>query len=295
MCKAQTLLPYKVNNKWGYKTASPVIQPQYDTAFAFDQQDRIAMVGNKNNSKTLINPLTGEETAVIDYYFITDKNVKLKLKEAQSKDSISAFPNQEELKLDYLNTSSRFKVLYNNKVYLFNKAGKQLSYGFDNIVKSDIDRFYITELYTESSGDIVRSKGLIDTTGKTIIKCENKHITINTEDSVIYCCSAVFNRSISDEVYNYSGTVIYTNKNHIEFSSKHIHVYKLYEPKIIYMIADDIKKDEFGIEGEDFYYLDHNKALIVNKENWILVNLETGKKQKVNKELYLSTINTISN
>jgi len=272
-----------------------VIQPQYDTVFSFDKNDRIAMAGLRNEFKTLINPLTGEETGVIDYYFITAKNIKLKLKDTQFQDSVLIFPNQQELSLNYLNDEHEFKILFNNKVYLFNKNGKQLSTGFDNIFKSDLDIFYVTELYTELSAEILRSKGLIDTTGKTIIKCENKHVVINREDSVIYCCSAVFNRNVSDEVYDYKGNVIYTNKNHIEFSSKHIHVYKLYDPKEIYMISDDLKKDEFGIEGEHFYYLDHSKALIVNKENWILVNLQTGKKQKVNKEFYLSTINTISN
>lgn len=286
---------YSANKKWGYTVNNAVIiNAQYDTAFAFDKSGSIAMVGNKNPLRMVINPLTGEETATIDYYFITKNNTRLKLKDNLQSDSVSVFPDQQELKLNYINNLNIFKIVYNNKVWLFHKNGKQLSQGFDDIFQSGLNCFYITETYTEWDHEIVRSKGLIDTTGKTIVKCEKKHIRINPEDSVIYCCSAIFNKKLSDEVLDYKGNILYENKHHIEFAASGTYVYKLYEPEEVYMIESPAKKDLYGIAGEHFYYLKQNRVLIVNKEVWTLVNLQTGKKQKVNKDAFCNAIYKIT-
>ncbi len=243
MTKAQTLTPFKLNHKWGYKIGnSIIIKPEYDTAFTFDETNQIAMTGNRNLLVTGINPLTGAEIPTIDYYFINPQNQKIKLKSSQSIDSAFVFPNQEELSGNYINNSHWFKILFHNKVYLFRKNGKQLTAGFENIYNSPLEQFFITESDIKRYNDVKRAKGLIDSTGKTIIKCENKHIEINTEDSVIYCCSAVFGVKLSDDVFDYHGNIIYTNKNHIEFSSGNIHVSKLFEPKVLYMIENTAKK-----------------------------------------------------
>ena len=293
--KAQSPVVYSANHKWGYTINNSVaIKAQYDTAFAFDKSGSIAMVGNKNLLRTVINPLTGEETTTIDYYFITKNNTRIKLKNESQADSISAFPDQQELKLNYINDLNVFEIVFNNKVWLFHKNGKQLSAGFDDIFQSELNRFYVTEIYTEWDQEIVRSKGLIDTSGKTIIKCEKKHIHFNVEDSIIYCCSAIFNKKLSDEVLDYKGNMLYENKNHIEFASARAYVYKLYEPEEVFMIESPAKKDLYGMQGESFYYLKQNKALVVNKDVWTLVNLQTGKKQKVNKDAFYNTIYKIT-
>jgi hypothetical protein len=290
-CGAQVPEPFLYNHQWGYKTKDGVIiKPQYDTAFAFDGSGSVAMVGIKNKLKTEVNPLTGEEKQVTDYYFINHSNTKLKIKTGESADSISAFPDQQELSGNYQNKTTAFKILYNHKVWLYSKTGRQLSTGFDDIFPSAQSRFYVTETYTELDNEVVRSKGLIDTNGRVIVNCEKKHIHINGEDSIIYTCSAIFNKRLSDEVFNYNGKVIYTNKNHIEFASKHTYVYKLYDPKEVYMFENSTSKELYGIEGEQFYYLEQQKALVVNKDIWLLVNLETGKKQKVNKEAFNSLV-----
>lgn len=286
---------YSANKKWGYTINNVVvIKAQYDTAFAFDKSGRIALVGNKNPLRVVINPLTGEEAATIDYYFITKNNIRLKLKNSPQSDSISVFPDQQELKLNYINDLNTFKIVYNNKVWLFHKNGKQLSEGFDDIFQSSLNRFYITETYTEWDHEIVRSRGLIDTTGKTLVKCEKKHIRFNPEDSIIYCCSAIFNKKLSDEVLDYKGNILYENKHHIEFAAAGTYVYKLYEPEEVYMIESPSKKDLYGIAGEHLYYLKQNKILVVNKEAWTLVNLQTGKKQKVSKDAFYNTIYKIT-
>lgn len=279
--------PYLAGNKWGYKLKGEVlIRPQYDTAFPFDRTGSVAMAGIKNASRTEINPLTGEEKQVTDYCFINRNNIRLSLKLQGPSDSVSVFPAQQELSLDYLSAASVFKVLYGQKVWLFNKQGKQLSAGFDDLYPAGTgSRFFITETYSEWDKEVVRIKGLIDTNGRTIVNCEKKHIRINAEDSVIYTCSAIFNRRLSDEAFDYKGAMIYSNKHHMEFAAKELYVYVLYEPKELFVVANKTK-DLYSIEGQHFYDLKHKKALIVDQDTWLLVNLQTGKKQKVNKEAY---------
>lgn len=270
-----------MGGKWGYRLGTnTIITPQYDTAFAFAPGGAFAMVGNRRVDRTEIDPLTGEERQSFDYYFIRPDNTKLVL--VAGKDSTSVFPDQQELCLNYLYSAPVFKVLYGKKVWLFAKNGRQLSGGYDDIYAvPDGGRFYITESYNEWEKEIVRVKGLIDTSGKQIVNCEKRQIHINTEDSLIYTCSTVFNRRLSDEVFDYDGNVVYSNKNHIEFAAKKIFVYRLFEPKELFMVSNG-SKDLFGVEGEHFYPLKDRMALVTGASNWFLVNLQTGKKQRVN-------------
>lgn len=252
------------------------------------------MAGNRSKAHTAINPLTGEESRLMDYYFIDQANRRIALKTEAGKDSTSAFPDQQELALNYQNPSPVFQVLFNKKVWLFAKTGRQLSEGFDDLFPAGTDGFYITEMYNEWDKEVVRQKGLVDKEGQIIVKCTKKQIHINTEDSLVYTCSAIFNKRLSDEVFDYRGNLVYSNKNHIEFASKQVYVYKLYEPKEVFVFGNQSGKDLYSIEGEQFYYLKQKKALVVNKDIWLLVNLQNGKKQKVNKSAYLSLIYTLT-
>lgn len=169
-----------------------------------------------------------------------------------------------------------------------NKSNNAL---FDAVNLYNQLHFYIIEKYTKVDGERVHIQGIIDEEGKLIIPCKYKHITVNTEDSIIYCCSAVYNNyQLSDDAYNYQGKLIYTNKKHIEFSSKKIHVYKLYEPKERFIIENDVTKDSYGIEGERFKYLKNNKALVRQGSLIYVVDLLTGKKNKLDKFLYASQL-----
>lgn len=289
---AQVPEPFRSGNKWGYRlNGEAIIPPQYDTAFPFDRTGSLAMVANRHPKRTEVHPLTGEEKQAMDYYFVDRHNTKLSLKPEQKADSVWTFPAQQELQLNYLSGSPVFKILYKRKVWLFNKQGRQLSQGYDDLYQAGRgERFFITETYSEWEGDIVRIKGLVDTSGKVIVNCEKKQIRINAEDSLIYACSAIFNRRLSDDVFDYNGRLIYSNSHHIEFAAKDLFIYRLYEPKEVFMAANRAGKDLYGIEGQRFYDLKHRKALIVDKENWFLMNLQTGKKQKINKEAFLALI-----
>lgn len=250
------------------------------------------MAGNRNTAHMAINPLTGQESPQMDYYFIDRNNRRISLKTEAGKDSISVFPEQQELALNYQNALPVFKVLFHKKVWLFTKTGRQLSEGFDDLFPAGTDGFYITETYHEWDKEVVRLKGLVDQQGQTIVKYIKKHVHINAEDSLVYTCSAAYNRRLSDEVFDYRGKLVYSNQNHIEFASKQVYVYKLYDPKEVFVFGNQAGKDLYSIEGERFYYLKQKKALVVNKDTWLLVNLQTGKKQKINKSACLGLIYT---
>ncbi len=263
---------------------------QYDTVFKFDKTNQIALVAKKSEFNKSVNPLTGEEEYEFDYYYINPKNDKIKLLAEHFPDSMFTFPNQQELQNNYLDSTQYFKILFQNKLYLMSKKGIQLSTGFDNISSTKASGFFETENNSEFEKKIIRQKGLIDSTGFTIIKCKYNEIDINQEDSSIYCCSAVFNNKLNDDVFNYKGKLIYTNRNHIVFSSKTLHVLKLYEPNEHFVIENSITNDSYEIDGSMLYYLKKNKVLIINKDNWWVLDLKTKKKLKVDKDNYFQNL-----
>lgn len=289
--KAQLIKPFCENKKWGYKVGDKVIiSPQYDSVFPFDKTNQIALVSNKNEFNKEVNPLTGEEEIVFDYFFIDSKNNKIKLQVENFPDSMFTFGNQQELQFNYLDSSNYFKILFQNKLYLVSKKGKQLSGGFDNITETKAIGYFETEKYAEFDKQIIRTKGLVDSTGLEVVKCKYHSVTINAEDSTIYCCSAVYNSKLNDDVFNYKGKLIYSNKNHIEFASKAIRVLKHYEPNEYYEIENVNTKNSFDIDGNLFVYLKKNKALIINKDSWYLIDVLTKKRQKIDKEEYFKNL-----
>lgn len=248
------------------------------------------MVTNKNEFNKVLNPLSGEEEYTYDYFFIDDKNNKIKLLAEHFPDSLYTFSDQQELKFTYQDSSNYFKILFQSKLYLFSKKGLQLSSGYDNINETKANGYFETENYSEFEKKIVRKKGLIDSTGLVVVKCKYHKVTINKEDSSVYCCSAVYNNKFNDDVFNYKGKLIYTNPKHIEFSSKIIHVMKSYEPNEVFIIENSVTNISYSFEGDDFYYLQKNKALIINKDNWTIIDLISRKKQKVDKEAYFQNL-----
>ncbi len=288
---AQTLLPYSENKKWGFKEGqNTLIKAEYDTVFAFDKTNRVALVADKNEFNKKVNLLTGEEEVSFDYFYIDPKNNKIKLLAEHFPDSMFTFPDQQELQAVYSDSSDYFKILFQNKLYLFSKTGKQLSIGYDNINLSKTAGFFETENSSEIDKQIVRVKGLIDSSGLVIVKCKYHDISINKEDSSVYCCSAVYNSKSNDDVYDYNGKLIYTNRKHIEFSSKTLHVLKTFDPNEAFIIEDSQTNNQYEIEGSGFYYLKKNKALIVSKDNWFVLDLKTKKRQKVDKEDYFKNL-----
>jgi hypothetical protein len=245
----------------------------------FDKTNRVALVGDENPYIKITNPLTGVEELSLDYFFINESNNKIKIKSRKFPDSIYVFPNQEELQLNYLDSSDFFKVL-------FHKNGKQLSFGFDNIYQTELKSFFETENYVEVFKKNFRSKGLIDTLGNEIINCKYNKISFNKEDSVIYCCSAVFNSKSNDDVFDYTGHLLYTNAKHITFSSRHTHIMKEYEPKELYIIENDGSNKLQIVFGDEMVYLKDNNVLLINKNDWYLLDIVTLKKQKIDKESY---------
>ncbi len=288
MLVSQSIIPFKENSKWGYKKESKVIIiPEYDTAFAFDKTGQIALVANKSRFNKEVNPITGEEEYLYDYYYVNLKNKKIKILAEHFPDSMFIFPHQQELHLSYRDSSNYFKILFQGKLYLLNKNGKQLSSGFDNITETKAKGYFETENYSKFEKKVVRIKGLIDSTGFLVVKCKYHTININKEDSSIYCCSAVFDAKLNDDVFNYKGKLIYSSIKHIEFSSKTLHIIKSYSPREEFIVENTKTGETYYLDGESIRYLKNNKAALIKNNNLYVIDLLTQKKQKLDKETYL--------
>jgi hypothetical protein len=261
--------------------------PEYDTAFAFDKTGQVALVASKSQFNKEVNPITGEEEYLYDYYYVNLKNKKIKILAEHFPDSMFIFPHQQELHLSYRDSSNYFKILFQGKLYLLNKNGKQLSSGFDNITETKAKGFFETENYSKFEKKVVRIKGLIDSTGFQVVKCKYHTININKEDSSIYCCSAVFGAKLNDDVFNYKGKLIYSSIKHIEFSSKTLHIIKSYSPREEFIVENTKTGETYYLDGESIRYLKNNKAALIKNNNLYVIDLLTQKKQKLDKETYL--------
>ncbi len=197
------------------------------------------------------------------------------------------FPNQQELQFNYLDSSNYFKILFQSKVYLFSKKGKQLSSGFDNITETKAKGYFETENYSKFEKKVVRMKGLIDSTGFQVVKCKYHTVNINKEDSSVYCCSAVFDAKKNDDVFNFKGKLIYSSMKHIEFSSKTLHIIKSYSPREEFIVDNAQTGETYYLDGESIRYLKNNKAALIKNNNLYVIDLITQKKQKLDKEMYL--------
>lgn len=281
---SQDLLPFSQNKKWGFIKHDQVIIPaQYDTVFGFDYKNQIALVANQNAFLTETNPLTGEEAIVFDYYFINANNQKIKILPNHYPDSIDVFPDQQELIYSYKDNGSVFKILFQKKIYLISKSGHQLSSGYDNIYPFKNLTLYVIENYTEKQSEQLRVKGLIDTLGNIIIPNKYSSIKYNEEDSLIYACtSSVVSRG-NDDMYLINGKLIHSDKRHIEFASKKVMVYHEFQPTSLLVFENQEEQKNKEIEGEKFYSLKHNKALVISQENWYIVDLLTFKKTKIDR------------
>lgn len=244
-------------------------------------------MANKNKFNKEVNPITGEDEYAYDYSFVDSKNNKLKILAEHFPDSMFIFPHQQELHLSYRDSSNYFKILFQGKLYLLNKNGKQLSAGFDNITETKAKGYFETENYSKFEKKLVRIKGLIDSTGFQVVKCKYLTININKEDSSIYCCSAVFDAKLNDDVFNYKGKLIYSSIKHIEFSSKTLHIIKSYSPREEFIIENTKTGETYYLDGESIRYLKNNKAALIKNNNLYVIDLLTQKKQKLDKETYL--------
>jgi hypothetical protein len=288
---SQAMLPFIENQKWGYKLGQKIIiEAAYDTVFAFDKTNQIAMVANKSKLNKSINPLSGQEEFSYDYHYIDQKNNKIKLMAGVTSDSVFTFSNQQEFQSAYRDSSGYFKILHEGKVYLMSKKGKQLSPGFENITETKTKGYFETENYAKFEKKVVRVKGLIDSTGLQVVKCKYHQIKINPEDSSVYCCSAVFDAKQNDDVFNYKGKLIYSSQKHIEFSSKTLHVVKSYSPREEFIVDNSITGEKYYLEGTKFRYIQKNRALLIHNKNCYLIDLVTQKRQKLDKEAYMFSL-----
>jgi hypothetical protein len=178
-------------------------------------------------------------------------------------------------------------ILFQDKVYLFSKNGKQLTQGFDNIYFQEKLKGFVLENIIEKSGKQYVLKGLYNAESDISIPSKYKTIELNLTDSLYFCCSAVFDNSKNDDVYNYKGKHIAYSPEHIEFASKNCLITKLYQPKTEFLINDKKQNKNYSIEGDELIPLKNNHCVIIAKNNYTLINLNNHKRSKVNEsEIY---------
>jgi hypothetical protein len=196
-------------------------------------------------------------------------------------------PFQQEFHLKYRDNNPIVHVLFQDKVYLFSKNGKQLTHGFDNIYFQEKLKGFVLENIIEKSGKQYVLKGLYNDESDISIPSKYKTIELNLTDSLYFCCSAVFDNSKNDDVYNYKGKQIAYSPEHIEFASKNCLITKLYQPKTEFLINDKKQNKNYSIEGDELIPLKNNHCLIIAKNNYTLINLNNHKRSKVNEsEIY---------
>lgn len=280
---AQNISSFKQNKKWGFKKGeSIVIEPQYDTTFGFDQNSEIALVGNINPNKKTINPLTKEIKFEWNYFYITHKNEKIYIKKSET-DSTSDITVIKQTQQLYTHDKNAFAATVNGKKYLISKKGKTiLTLAFDNIGFTKVPGFYTVENKDPKTGQILI--GLVNDKGEFIIQQQYSKISINSLDSVIFCCTAGIKFNGSDDAYNYRGTKLHTSAKHIHAMGRNFAIYRLFESENSYVVHDLNSGKEKTLKVEWLYYLKNDRLLILDGE-WFFYDLKTDKRFPVDGRL----------
>lgn len=281
--KSQTISSFKQNGKWGFKQSqSVIIEPQYDTVFGFDQTNKICLVGKINPAKRSVNPLTKQIKIEFTYYYINPENNKLFIRTSGTDSTNEVMVNRQTVS-QYHNNNPAFVAMTGNKKFLVSKNGGTIStHEFDNIQFTRLPSFYTTE--TKDLKNNQTYIGLIDNNGKQIIPPVYSKISINTSDSIIFCCTAGVKFNGSDDVYNYGGGKEHSSSKHIQFASKKHVIYKLFESENSYLIFDRVSGKEKPLAAEWIYYLKNEYVAILDGD-WYFYNLNNDKRYPMDKKL----------
>lgn len=281
--QSQSIAAFKRNGKWGFKKGeSTVIEPQYDTVFGFDQTNTLCLAGKINAAKRSINPLTKQIKIEYNYFYINPKNEKLFVRTSGT-DSTTEVMLTKQIVNQYLNNNTAFVAMVGNKKFLVSKKGGTIStQTYDNINFTKNPGFYTTENKDLKNNQVY--VGLIDAGGKQIIPAVYSKISINTSDSLIYCCTAGVKFNGSDDVYNYGGGKVHSSSKHIHTVSKKHVIYKLFESENSYLLFDMVSGKEKQLKAEWVYYL-KNETLVIFDGDWYFYDLKTDKRFPLDKKL----------
>lgn len=273
---AQSLTAFKQNKKWGFKKGeSIVIESQYDSTYGFDQSGQIALVGNINLNKKSINPLTKEIKYEWNFFYITHKNEKVYVKKSET-DSTTDITVSKQTPQLYLHDKNSFAATVNGKKYLVSKKGHTIiQAAYDNIIFTKVPGFYSVETKDPKNGQTL--VGIVNDKGEYVIQQQYSKISINTYDSVIYCCTAGIKFNGSDDAYNYKGTKIHTSAKHIHAMGKNFVIYRLFESENAYVSHDLSTGKEKTLKVEWLYYL-KNDRLVILDDDWFFYDLKTDKR-----------------
>ncbi len=274
---SQTISAFKTGDKWGFKKGQAVIiEPQYDSVFGFDQTQQVCLVGSIDPKKQTVNSLTKQIKIVYTFKYINPENERLYFKAPNSLDSSSeATPTKFCGSLYHTYTNLMIACVSGKKI-LATKKGVQISDSYDNMNFTKVPGFYTFE--TNSL------LGLIDRSGKPIIPAGYSKISFNTEDSLIYCCTAGSKFNGSDDIYNYKGEKIHTSTKHIQCAGKNYVIYRLYASENSFIVFDVKENKERNLKAEYIYYLKDDKVALLD-DDWFFYDLKTEKRTPMDKTL----------
>ncbi len=275
---SQTITSFKSQNKWGFKQGQTIIiEPQYDSVFGFDATGQICLAGNIDPLKRSINSLTKQVRIGYTFNYINQKNQKLYFKTQLGLDSTCNIDVTKQSSSLYLSSSDIFVAAFSGKKMLWSKKGKQISDAkHDNINFTKVTGFYVFE---ESA-----VWGLMDESGKELIGPTYSKISFNTNDSLIYCCTAGSKFNGMDDVYNYKGEKIHSSNKHIQCAGKNYVIYRLYASENSFIIHDMKANTEKNLTAEFVYYLKDNKIAMLDND-WFFYDLKSDKRTPLDKTL----------
>ncbi len=275
--QTQTLSAFKSDKKWGFKQGETiVIQPQYDSVFGFDQTDQICLVGSIDPKKQSVNSLTKQLKIVYTFKYINAGNERLYFKSPNSLDSSSEATPTKYCGALYHNKEDLMIACVSGKKILATKKGVQISNSYDNINISKVAGFYTFE--TNSL------LGLMDRSAKQIVPAIYSKISFNSDDSLIYCCTAGSKFNGSDDIYNYKGEKVHTSNKHIQCAGKNYGIYRLYASENTFIVYDVKEKKEKEVKAEYIYYLKNDNVALLD-DDWFFYDLKTEKRTPLDKKI----------
>jgi hypothetical protein len=278
---SQTISAYKSQGKWGFKKGeTTIIDPQYDSVFGFDPKGKICLVGNIDPLKRSVNSLTKEVKIAYAFRYINDKNERLYFKAPNGLDSTSEATPTKYAGALYKTDGDLIIACVSGKKILATKKGKQISRdGYDNIIYTKVPGFLLCE---NKSGRSLF--GLMTTEAEIIIPPVYSKISFNTDDSLIYCCTAGSKFNGMDDIYDYKGKKIHSSNKHIQGVSKNYYIYKLYASENSFIVYDVKENKERNLKAEYIYYLKDDKAALLD-DDWFFYDLKTDKRTPMDKSL----------
>jgi len=112
------------------------------------------------------------------------------------------------------------------------------------------------------------------------VPAEYSMVHINPVDSLITGCRSGLAPGSDDDVLDYSGKIISTHKQHVEIPTKNFVVYKVFEPRLHYVVHNMETKEEYNLKADEIYFYEPDQLLIKYHDRWYVHDLKTNTRKE---------------